>query len=105
MTLKNSNRSLGSAGQAAASSRWSVRLARGGLVARSVNYVLIGVLAAQIGLGIGGEQADRAGALHAVAAHRGGSVVLWLLALGFAGLVTFGVYSCCEARWRNVQPG
>ena len=21
------------------------------------------------------------------------------------GLVTFGVYSCCEVRWRKVRPG
>lgn len=26
----------------------------------------------------------------------------WLLAVVAAGLVTFGVYSCCEARWRQV---
>jgi hypothetical protein len=26
----------------------------------------------------------------------------WLLAIVALGLVTFGAYSCCEARWRNV---
>jgi len=29
----------------------------------------------------------------------------WLLVTVALGLVTFGVYSCCEARWRKVQPG
>jgi hypothetical protein len=29
----------------------------------------------------------------------------WLLVAVALGLVTFGVYSCCEARWRDVQPG
>jgi hypothetical protein len=26
-------------------------------------------------------------------------------AAGALGLVIFGVYSCCEARWREVEPG
>jgi hypothetical protein len=26
----------------------------------------------------------------------------WLLVLVAAGLVLFGIYSCCEARWRQV---
>lgn len=75
-----------SAGRDAASSRWLEVLTRGGLAARGVNYVLIGLLAVQIGLGVGGEQADRSGALRAVAAYTGGVFVLWLLAVGFAGL-------------------
>ncbi len=29
----------------------------------------------------------------------------WLLIAVAVGLVTFGIYSCCEARWRNVQTG
>ena len=61
-------------------------LARAGLVARGVNYLLVGSLAVQIALGSGGKQADTTGALRAVAGHPGGIVVLWLLAAGFAGL-------------------
>jgi hypothetical protein len=60
--------------------------ARAGLVARGVNYLLVGSLAVQIALGSGGKQADTTGALRAVARHPGGVVVLWLLAAGFAGL-------------------
>jgi hypothetical protein len=101
MTLKSSNRGLKSAGREAASSRWLERLARGGLVTRGVNYALIGLLAVQIGLGNGGEQADRAGALHAVAAHRGGSAVLWLLALGSAGLA---LWRLAEAAYGQAGP-
>jgi hypothetical protein len=55
-------------------------------VARGVIYVLVGVLAVQIAFGSGGKRADTSGALHAVAEHPGGIVVLWLLAVGFAGL-------------------
>ena len=29
----------------------------------------------------------------------------WLLVAVAVGLVIFGVYSCCEARWRNVRTG
>lgn len=29
----------------------------------------------------------------------------WLLIAVALGLITFGVYSWCEARWRNVQTG
>lgn len=99
MTVKSATRSVQSAGRDAASSRWLQGLGRGGLVARGVNYVLIGILAAQIGLGtglgLGGGQADGTGALHAVAAHRGGTIALWSLGFGFAGL----------ALWRLAEAG
>jgi hypothetical protein len=29
----------------------------------------------------------------------------WLLVAVALGLVTFGIYSWCEARWRKIQPG
>jgi len=29
----------------------------------------------------------------------------WLLVAVALGLVTFGVYSWCEARWRKLRPG
>jgi hypothetical protein len=90
-----------SAGRDAASSRWLEGLARGGLVARGVNYVLIGLLAVQIGLGTAGEEADRVGALHAVAKHPGGTVVLWLLAVGFAGLA---IWRLAEAIYGQAGP-
>jgi uncharacterized protein DUF1206 len=86
MAVKSANRGVRSAGRQVASSRWLEWLARGGFVARGVIYILIGVLAAQIGLGVGGREADSTGALHAIAARPGGSAVLWLLAVGFAGM-------------------
>ncbi|GAA0279047.1 DUF1206 domain-containing protein [Actinomadura nitritigenes] len=59
---------------------------RSGLVARGVLYLLIGWLAVQIGLGDGGREADKQGALQTVADRPGGTAMLWLLAAGFAGL-------------------
>jgi len=83
---KKAGRKAASTGREVASSRWMRGLARAGLLARGVNYLLVGSLAAQIALGSRGTQADTTSALRAVARHPGGIVVLWLLAAGFAGL-------------------
>jgi hypothetical protein len=58
MTATKAARAAKSAGRDAASSRWLQWLARGGLVARGVMYLLIGVLALQIAFGSGGKQAQ-----------------------------------------------
>ncbi|MQY29825.1 DUF1206 domain-containing protein [Nocardia aurantia] len=68
-------------------------LARAGLVARGVVYVVVGVIAVMMALGIGRHTPDRRGALEAIAAHPLGYVLLWLLVIAFAGL----------AIWRLVQ--
>jgi hypothetical protein len=85
-----------------ASSRWLQWLARGGLVARGVIYVLVGLLAVQIAFGSGGKRADTSGALRAVAKHPGGIVVLWLLAAGFAGLA---LWRFAEVAYGQAGPG
>jgi hypothetical protein len=100
MTARTARRTARSAGREAASSRWLQWLARSGLVARGVNYMLVGLLAVQIALGAKGKQADSAGALHEVASQHGGLVVLWLLAAGFAGLA---LWRLAEAVYG--QPG
>lgn len=93
MTVKSGVKSVG---RQAASSRGLEWLARAGFVACGVTYLLIGVLAVQIGVGIGGEAADASGAMHAVVAYPGGFIALWLVAVGFAGLALWrlaeGVY-------------
>ncbi len=61
-------------------------LARAGLAARGVMYGLIGIIAVEIALGTSHQQADRSGALRLVAANPFGKLILWLLAIGFAGL-------------------
>ena len=102
MSVKSANRSVMSSGRQAASSRGLLWLARAGFVARGVTYVLIGVLAVQIGLGSGGKEADRSGALHAIAAEPGGAAVLWLLAVGFAGMA---LWRLAEAAYGQAGPG
>jgi hypothetical protein len=61
-------------------------LARAGLAARGVMYGLIGLIAVEIALGNSRQQADRSGAVRLVAATPVGTVILWLLVIGFAGL-------------------
>jgi hypothetical protein len=61
-------------------------LARAGLAARGVLYVIIGLIAIQVVLSHSHKQADRSGALHAIAKTPFGSVALWLLVVGFAGM-------------------
>lgn len=48
MTVRNARVATRSAGTEAASSRWLQWLARSGLTARGVNYMLVGLLAVQI---------------------------------------------------------
>ncbi|HEY2552482.1 MAG TPA: DUF1206 domain-containing protein [Streptosporangiaceae bacterium] len=61
-------------------------LARAGLAARGTMYVLIGIIAIQIAVGAGQHQADRSGAVRLVAATPFGTLILWLLVIGFAGM-------------------
>src|SRR5580700_10611003 len=60
-------------------------LARAGLTARGVIYILIGWVALLVALGHSSREADQQGALHLLAGKPYGLVSLWLLAVGFAG--------------------
>ena len=60
-------------------------LARAGLTARAVIYILVGAVAVLVALGRSSREADQQGALHLLAGKSYGMVSLWLLAIGFAG--------------------
>ena len=60
-------------------------LARAGLTARGVIYILVGAVAVLVALGRSSREADQQGALHLLAGKPYGMVALWLLAIGFAG--------------------
>ena len=64
-----------------------------GLIAKGVSYGIVGVLAIKLAAGDGGTATSRPGALHALAQHEFGTVLLVLLAIGLA----------CYALWRLVQ--
>ncbi|MFN2606432.1 MAG: DUF1206 domain-containing protein [Acidimicrobiales bacterium] len=74
-------------------STWLQRVARWGLVVRGVTYVVVAFLALQVARGHRDQQADRDGALHAVASEPFGRLLLLALAVGFAGY----------ALWRFVE--
>src|SRR5919201_1765367 len=76
-----------------ASSDWYRWLARIGLLAKGVSFGIVGVLAMNLAFGEGGRATSREGALQTIGSHRGGTVLLALLALGFAAY----------ALWRFVQ--
>jgi hypothetical protein len=82
-------------------SAWMAWLARAGLSARGVMYVLIGIIAVQIALTGSRQQADRTGAVRLVAHTPFGSVLLWLLVAGFAGMT---LWRLSEAIWGASGP-
>jgi Domain of Unknown Function (DUF1206) len=59
-------------------------LARAGLTARGVIYILIGWVALLVALGQSAREADQQGALQLLAGESYGLVSLWLLGIGFA---------------------
>jgi len=69
-------------------------IARGIVSATAGVFLVVAAVTAQPGQAKGIDSS-----LRALAATPGGR---WLLALVAAGLVMFGLYSCCEARWRRV---
>jgi len=77
--------STGLTARRAADSPVARGLARAGLVARGVIYLLIGVIAVLVALGRSSQQADQQGALQLLAGKPYGLVALVLLGIGFAG--------------------
>jgi hypothetical protein len=60
-------------------------LARAGLVARGLVYLIVGVLALELALGVGGKAANQQDALKAIAEQSFGRLLLVLVAIGLAG--------------------
>ncbi|MER5874040.1 DUF1206 domain-containing protein [Streptomyces sp. NPDC002044] len=75
--------------------------ARGGLIARGVLYVLVGVLAVRIAFGEGGQEADRQGALQELAAKPFGGFLVWAVGIG---LVCMMLWRLSEAVFGAAGP-
>jgi hypothetical protein len=71
-------------------------LARAGLVARGIIYILIGWVAVLVALGHRSHEADQQGALQLLAGKPYGSVSLWLLGIGFAA---YALWRLSEAAY------
>jgi hypothetical protein len=68
----------------ASNSRVAHLLARAGLTARGIIYILVGWVAVLAALGHSSREADQTGALQLLAGKSYGLVSLWLLGIGFA---------------------
>jgi Domain of Unknown Function (DUF1206) len=80
----------GAAGRAVrqvSSSNWPERLARLGLAARGVLYLVIGILTLQVAFSGRDQQTDQQGALQTVAAQPFGRFLLWVVTVGLIGYV------------------
>jgi hypothetical protein len=71
-------------------------LARAGLTARGIIYLLLGWVAILVALGHGSHEADQQGALQLLAGKPYGSVSLWLLVIGFAA---YALWRLSEAAY------
>jgi len=80
----------------AADSRAADGLARWGLTARGVIYLLIGLLAIDVAAGRGNHETDQRGALNEVARHPGGKILLLLIAIGF---IAYALWRFSEAAF------
>jgi len=79
--------------ESVAENPWVERLARFGLIAQGLSFMLVGVLAIQLALGEGGKATNREGALRTIAQDGFGRFAVIVLAVGF------GAY----ALWRLAQ--
>ena len=73
-------------------------LARLGLAARGIIYVVIGAIAVMLALGAARHAPDRAGALEAIASKPFGYLLLWVITIGFAGLALWRIIQAAVAR-------
>jgi hypothetical protein len=71
-------------------------LARAGLAARGIIYILIGWIAILVAIGHSSQEADQQGALQLLASKPYGLVSLWLLAIGFIG---YALWRASEAAF------
>jgi hypothetical protein len=94
-------RQLDLTGASAATRRTVTRLGQAGGIARGAVFAAAGVFLTVAGVKAQPNQAKGADAtLRAFAATPLGP---WLLVVVAAGLVTFGLFSCCEARWHKMS--
>lgn len=76
-------------------------VAKCGLAARGVLYVLIGVLALRMAFGLGGQEADRTGALQELTRHPMGGFLVWAVGIG---LVCMMLWRLSEAVFGAAGP-
>jgi hypothetical protein len=87
------------------SAPWLVRFGRLGYVAKGVVYVVIGFLATQAAVGIGGRTTDTRGALRTIGEAPLGKVALGILMIGLFGYAAWRLISALtDAERRGDEP-
>lgn len=86
----------------AASHPWFERLARLGYVSKGIVYFIIGLLAAQVALGVGGRTTDSQGALQTIVTQPFGKFLLAIVTLGMIG---YALWRLVEAIFNPEQRG
>jgi hypothetical protein len=84
----------------AADSKWIDRLARLGLAARGLVYVVVGIIALQIAGGSENSQADKQGALQVLAANPVGKAAIVVAIVGFIG---YALWRLTETIWGHTE--
>ncbi|MEU0937982.1 MULTISPECIES: DUF1206 domain-containing protein [unclassified Embleya] len=85
-SMAESGREAKAAGRQAADSRVLVGLAKAGLAARGLLYILVGVIAVRIAVGGKNQEADRGGAVEEIGAKPFGEAMLWALVVALIGM-------------------
>jgi len=87
------------------SAHWIVRFGRLGYVAKGVVYVVIGFLATQAAIGIGGRTTDTRGALRTIGDAPLGKVALGIVMIGLFGYAAWRLVSAVmDAERRGDEP-
>jgi hypothetical protein len=71
--------------------RWVEGLARFGYVVRGLLYIVVGILAVQVALGMGGEATDKRGAIEVIGAQPFGKFLLVIMLVGLIGYSLWGL--------------
>jgi hypothetical protein len=105
-SLGEARRSVSEVCEQAATSRWFEWLARGGHVAKGVIYIVLGVLAARVAFGLGGQTTGKQGALLTILSQPFGQILLGLVAVGLVGYAIWRLFESLfdpEGRGRDLK--
>jgi hypothetical protein len=94
--------SASDAAETVATSRWLARVARVGLTARGLIYLVLGVLSIQLASGHATNEIDQNGAFRTIRRQPYGPAVLWLLVVGFA---SYALWRATEVVYGEVGGG
>jgi uncharacterized protein DUF1206 len=78
--------------------------ARLGLIARGIDYIVIGAIALMLALHVAQHEPDTAGAIEAIATKPLGYLLLWILVIGFLALAVWRLVQAA-VPWLNTTDG